>query len=207
LTPAEPQFLQAQPVRQELTRRVRELGSIIEEAIGEPSQLRQNSPVLQAAVDGLLNALAGWRIVAVHLGQVPHDQAQQQASIVSQALPDELRLGLENADQAGWLTNPVILRHIYDQGVAALSALSVYTPSLRLLADQTAEVLAGVVCALNGLALLAGGFARPVPHRHGFRRHVPNWLPLWSTQRVSSLRLARSSCSGSSPHGRTARSP
>ena len=172
-----PELLQTQPVRQELTRRVCELGSTIEEAIGESSQLRQNSPVLQAAVDGLLKALAGWRIVAVHLVQVPHDQAQQLAAIVSQAVPNELRPGLESGDPLGWLTNPIGLRRIYDQGVAALNTLPADTPSLRLLADQTAEVLAGVSGALNGLSLLVGDFARPVPRRAGVRLHVPDWLP------------------------------
>ena len=125
----------------------------------------------------MLKALAGWRIVAVHLAQLPHDQAQQLAAIVSQAVPNELRPGFESGDPAGWLTNPVGLRRIYDQGVAALNALPADTPSLRLLADQTAEVLAGVSCALNGLALLVGDFARPVPRRGGIRLHVPNWLP------------------------------
>jgi uncharacterized membrane protein YccC len=164
-------------MRQELTRRVVELDPIIEEAIGESSQLRQNSPVLQAAVDGLLKALAGWRIVAVHLAQLPHDQAQQLAAIVSQAAPNELRPGFDSGDRAGWLGNPVALRRIYERGAAALNALSADTPSLRLLADQTADVLAGVACALNGLALLVGDFARPVPRRLGVRLHVPNWLP------------------------------
>jgi uncharacterized membrane protein YccC len=186
LAPAGPQLLQTQPIRQELTRRVCELGSTVEEAIGESSQLRQNSPVLQAAVDGLLKALAGWRIVAVHLVQVPHDQAQQQAALVSQAVPNELRPGFESGDPVGWLTNPVGLRRIYDQGVAALNTLPADTPSLRLLADQTAEVLAGVSCALNGLALLVGDFARPVPRRVGIRLHVPDWLPpLIDAARVS----------------------
>ena len=171
------ELLHTQPLRQELTRRVIELDSLIEEAIGELSQLRQNSPVLRAAVDGLLKALAGWRIVAVHLAQLPHDHAQQLAATVSQAAPNELRPGFESADPAGWLTNPVGLRRSYDQGVAALNALPADTPSLRLLADQTAEVVAGVACALNGLALLAGDFARPVRRRRGVRLHVPNWQP------------------------------
>jgi uncharacterized membrane protein YccC len=172
-----PELAETQPVRQELVRRVVELDSSIEEAIGESSQLRQNSPVLKAAVDGLLKALAGWRIVAVHFAQLPHDQAQQLAAIVSRAVPDELRPGLETGDPAGWLTNPVGRRGIYDQGAVALNALPADTPSLRLLADQTAEVLAGVSCALNGLALLVGGFARPVPRRMGVWLHVPNWHP------------------------------
>jgi uncharacterized membrane protein YccC len=171
------EFVEMQPIRQELTRRVCELGSTIEEAIGESSQLRQNSPVLQAAVDGLLKALAGWRIVAVHLAQLPHEQAQQLAAIVSQAVPNELRPGFESGDPEGWLTDPVGLRRIYDQGAAALNTLPADTPSLRLLADQMAEVLAGVSCALNGLALLVGDFARPIRRRGGLRLHVPNWLP------------------------------
>ena len=172
-----PELLHTQPLRQELTRRVSELDSPIEEAIGESSQLRQNSPVLKAAVDGLLKALAGWRIVAVHLVQLPHDHAQQLAATVSQAAPNELRPGLESADPLGWLTNPMGLRRSYDQGVAALNALPADTPSLRLLADQTAEVLAGVSGALNGLALLAGDFARPVRRRRGVRLDVPDWPP------------------------------
>ncbi len=180
------ELLQTQPVRQELTRRVIELDPIIEEAIGESANLRQNSPVLQAAVDGLLKALAGWRIVAVHLAQLAHDQAQQLAAIVSQAAPNELRPGSENEDPAVWLGNPVGLRRIHDQGVAALNTLPADTPSLRLLADRTADVLAGVSCALNGLALLVGDFARPVPRRGGVRLHVPDWLPpLIDAARVS----------------------
>ena len=87
------ELLHTQPLRQELTRRVIELDLLIEEAIGELSQLRQNSPVLRAAVDGLLKALAGWRIVAVHLAQLPHDHAQQLAANVSQAAPNERGLG------------------------------------------------------------------------------------------------------------------
>ena len=172
-----PELVETQPVRQELTRRVCELGSSVEEAIGESSQLRQNSPVLQAAVDGLLKALASWRIIAVHFAQVPHDQAQQQAAIVSEAVPNELRPGFKSGEAAAWLGKPVALRHIFEQGAAALNALSADAPSLRLLADQTAEVLAGVSRALNGLALLVGDFARPVPRRGGVRLHVPDWLP------------------------------
>jgi uncharacterized membrane protein YccC len=47
----------------------------------------------------------------------------------------------------------------------------------RLLADQTAKVLAGVSRALNGLALLVDESARPVPWRRGVLPYVPDWLP------------------------------
>ncbi|HUC68890.1 MAG TPA: FUSC family protein [Stellaceae bacterium] len=186
LAVAGPEISQTQPIRQELARRVIELDTIIEEAIGESSQLRQNSPVLRAAVDGLLKALAAWRVLAVHLAQLTHDEALQLAAIVSQAVPNELRPELQSGDPGRWLTNPVGLGPIYEQGVAALNALSADTPSLRLLVDQTADVLAGVSCALNGLALLVGDFVRPVLRRGGVRLHVPDWLPpLIDAARVS----------------------
>jgi uncharacterized membrane protein YccC len=172
-----PELLQTQPVRQELCRRIAALDSSIEEAIGESSQLRQNSPVLQVAVDGLLKGLTGWRIVAVRLLQVPHDQAQQQVAIVSQAIPNELKPGFDSGGSVGWFTNPVDLGCIYERGAAALNALPADTPSLRLLADQTAEVLAGVSRAVNGVALLLGDPARSPSRRGGVRLHVPDWLP------------------------------
>src|SRR5437660_1681180 len=76
---AGPDLLDTQQVRREFVRRVTALDPVIDEALGESSQLRYHSPVLQRAVDGLLAALAGWRVVAVHLVRVSHDQARQQA--------------------------------------------------------------------------------------------------------------------------------
>ena len=59
-----------------------------------------------------------------------------------------------------------------------LIALPANTPSLRLLADELAEVLAGMSDALNGLALLVADPARPVPRRRDlFRLRVPDLLP------------------------------
>jgi len=59
----------------------------------------------------------------------------------------------------------------------ALSAQPAGTPSLRLLTDQTAAVLAGVCHALDGLALLVDDPARPLSRRRGMRLGVPDWLP------------------------------
>jgi hypothetical protein len=56
---AGPGLPQTQPVQRELLRRVIALDPVIDEAIGESSQLRYHSPVLQMAVDGLFAALAG----------------------------------------------------------------------------------------------------------------------------------------------------
>ncbi len=78
---------------------------------------------------------------------------------------------------AGWMADPVRLRRACEMAVRTLTALPAGTPSLRLLADQTAKVLDGISDALNGLALLVGAAVRPVPRRRGFRLRVPDWLP------------------------------
>jgi uncharacterized membrane protein YccC len=174
---AGPDLPDTQPVRRELVRRVTALDPVIDEALGESSQLRYHSPVLQRAVDGLLAALAGWRIVAVHLVRVSDHQAQQEADAVLQAVPQELRSASVRGEPARWIDDPVGQRRICEAAVRRLIALPATTPSLRLLSDQTAEALAGIAHALNGLALLVADPARPVPRRRGFRLRVPDWLP------------------------------
>src|SRR6266850_1930975 len=174
---AGPDLPETQPVRRELVRRVAALDPVIDEALGESSQLRYHSPVLQRAVDGLLGALAGWRTVAVHLVQVLHYEARQESAAVLQAVPQELRSAPVQGEPARWIDDPVGLRRICEAAVRRLIALPAATPSLRLLADQTAEVLAGLSHALNRLALLAADPARPVPRRGGVRLRVPDWLP------------------------------
>ena len=174
---AGPDLPDTQPVRRELVRRVVALDPVIDEALGESSQLRYHSPVLQRAVDGLLAALAGWRTVAGHLVRVSPSQARQEAEAVLQAVPQELRSASMQGEPARWIDDPVGLRRICEAAVRRLIALPAATPSLRLLADQTAEVLAGISHALNGLALLVDDPARPVPRRGGFRLRVPDLLP------------------------------
>jgi uncharacterized membrane protein YccC len=46
-----------------------------------------------------------------------------------------------------------------------------------LLADQTAEALAGMSHALEGLALLVADPTRARSRRHGLKLHVPDWAP------------------------------
>ena len=192
---AGPEFPETQPVRRELVRRVIALDSVIDEAIGESAQLRNHSPVLQAAVNGLFAAIAGWRVVAVHFAKLPHDQARQGAATVLQAVPKELLSEPEREEPARWIADPIGLDRVCDAGVQALIALPAGTPSLRLLADQTAKVLAGVSRALNGLALLVDESARRVPWRRGVSPCVPDWLPLWSMRaRFVAIGAAAHSC-------------
>ena len=70
------EFERTQTVRRELVRRVIALDPAIDEALGESSQLRYHSPVLQNALDGLVTALAGWRTAAVLLARLPEPSAR-----------------------------------------------------------------------------------------------------------------------------------
>ncbi len=176
LSPAGSEFPDTQPVRRELIRRVVALDPVIDEAIGESSQLRYHSPILERAVDGLLAASAGWRTVAVHLMRLPYEAARREAEFVLRTLPQELRSAPMEGEPIRWMADPTRLRRMCDATVGALLVLPAGTPSLRLLADHTAEALAGMSHALNGLALLVNDPARPIPRR-GRKLRVPDWLP------------------------------
>jgi uncharacterized membrane protein YccC len=173
---AGPEMPETQPARRELVRRVIALDPVIDEAKGESSQIRYHSPALQRALDGLLAAHAGWRTIAVLLARLPDDEARREADAVLRSIPEELR-SAEHGVPAGWMADPVRQRRACETAVRALSAVPARTPSLRLLADQTARVINGISDALNGMALLAGAPVSPVPRGRGFRLRVPDWLP------------------------------
>ena len=69
-----------QPVRRELVRQVIALDPVIDQAIGESSRLHYHSRVLQTAMDGLFEALAGWSAVMWRLARLPDDTARQECS-------------------------------------------------------------------------------------------------------------------------------
>jgi uncharacterized membrane protein YccC len=171
-------FEETQTLRRELVRRVIVLDPVIDEALGESAQLRYHSPVLQIAIDGLLSAMAGWRTAAVLLARSPDERARQEADAVLARVPEELRLAPEGGEPPRWIAEPTRLLRVCDAAVRGLIALPARTPSLRLLADQTAEALGGISHALNGLALLVDDPAQPVDRRRGRRRlRIPDWLP------------------------------
>ncbi len=172
------EFEGTQTVRRELVRRVILLDPVIDEALGKSAQLRYYSPVLQNALDGLLDALGGWRTAAVLLARAPDQRAREEAATVLARVPEELCLGPEQDEATRWIADPTRLLRLCDAAVRRLIALRAGTPSLRLLADQTAEVLAGISRALDALALLIADPARPVPRSLGVRRlRIADWLP------------------------------
>ena len=78
------------PARRDLVMRVVALSPLIDEAIGEASDLRYRLPALRAAVNGLFAALSGWRTVATCLEQLQDSEGTREADIILQTLPQHL---------------------------------------------------------------------------------------------------------------------
>ena len=174
---AGPQLPDTQPERRELVRRVIALDPLIDQAIGESGQVRYHAPTLQVAVHGLFRALDGWRGVATHLSRVQNDQDQHGVETILRSIPPELRSAQEIGSPKRWMADPAAQRRVCEKAVRTLLALPAGTPALRLLADEAAKVVAGILHALDGLALLVDS-PRPFPvvhHRAGLM--VADWLP------------------------------
>src|SRR5215469_4669364 len=167
LTVAGADFDDTQRIRWELVRRAIALDPVIDEAIGESSELRYRSPLLERAINGLFAALVGWRAVANHLVRLSEDEARRTAAAVLESVPPQLQSMSENDQATRWIADPIGLHRICAAAIERLISWPAETPSLRLLADQTASVLTGITHALNGLTLLVADPARPVQHRSG----------------------------------------
>jgi uncharacterized membrane protein YccC len=168
-----------QPVRRDLIRQIIALDPVMDQAIGESSKLLYYLPVLEAAIDGLAAALAAWRGVVTRLTRLPPDAARQEAGSVLCSIHEELRSALREGETTPWMADPSDMHRCCDAAVRSLIAIPASTPSQRLIADQTANVLAGFAAVLDGLALLVAAPARPRTLRRGVRLHVPDWLPLF----------------------------
>jgi uncharacterized membrane protein YccC len=170
-----PEQSETRPIRRDLIRRVTALDPIIDEALGESSDLRPHSPELQAAKGGLFAALSGWRTAAVHL-ELQSQQARREAYIVLENIPPELR-SVDTRDEAtNWTVDPFSGRNACASAVRAVTSLSADTPSLRLLTDQAAAALLGIRRALDGLLLLIDP-TRNIPRSRSARFRIPDMLP------------------------------
>ena len=172
---AGPEQSRTRLIRRDFIRRVAALDPVIDEALGDSSDLRPHSPVLQAAVGGLFAALSGWRAAAVHLDLLG-DTGRWEARNVLESIPPELHSVPVHGEAADWAADPSTWRKICTSAVRALTALPANTPSLRLLADRTAQGLIGIRRALDGLMLLVDP-AGNVPRSRSVWLSVPDLLP------------------------------
>jgi uncharacterized membrane protein YccC len=158
-----------QPIRRELIRQVAALDPMIDEAIGESSTLRYHSPVLQGAIDGLFASLAASYSIAARLTKI---------YTILGSIPEELRSALPAKQATFGMADPIALRRRCGAAARMLATMPAGTASLRLLADQTANVLVGFAAVLEATALLVfADQARPRTRRRGFKIYVSDWLP------------------------------
>ncbi len=163
---------QFQALRRDLLRRVIALDPVIDAAIGEASDLRYRSAVLQRAVSGLMETISVWRAAAFEIARSGNEAARREAHAVHDQLPrDRLSPGA-----SGSAKKPAELRQACCAAARSLTRFNARTPSERLLADSAAEGMLGMARALNGLT----GVVDPsdmIPVRGMARLHIPDWLP------------------------------
>jgi uncharacterized membrane protein YccC len=162
--------------RRSLLKRVTALDTVADEAIGESSEIRYRSGVLQNALDGLFASIAGWSVIANHFEQRPSDTPREDANAILGLIPPELQKALAEDDAEAWINEAPKLRGLLAESSAALNAMPASAPSLRLAADRTARTLAFLSHALNGVAFLND----PVGALQWSQRkklRVPDWLP------------------------------
>jgi len=165
-----------QSERRELLSRVIALEPAVDQTLGESSHVRLHVVTLERAVHGLLRALDGWRRVATHLSQSAGQENRLGETILCR-IPSELRLASEPGTSERWMSDPVVPRRVCEAALHALLALPADTASLRLLADETAKTLAGLVDALDGLALLVDAPVQPLRNPRSVRPGLSDWLP------------------------------
>jgi uncharacterized membrane protein YccC len=176
LTLAGAEFAEIQLLRRAFVGRVIALDSVLDQSLGESSQLRYHSPVLQHGVDGLFAAMAAWRNVSLMLSRSPPARAAEETGEALACLPEALRAPPGPEGSVRWADKPVAMRAVCDAAYPALRALPATTPSARLLADQVAALCAALSRVFNALALL--GHAGPVRNTQGTRRiRIPDLLP------------------------------
>jgi uncharacterized membrane protein YccC len=177
LTLAGPQLPDTQMERGELVRRGIGLEPMIDQALGESSRVRYRSSTLQTAVRGLLAALDGWRGVATHLKRLPDHMGSGVVESIVRGIPPELRSAWEPNSAERWMADPTRLQRVCEDAERTLLTLKTDTPSQRLLADETAKVLNGIVCVLDGLALLVDAPGRASAEYREVPPTIPDWLP------------------------------
>jgi uncharacterized membrane protein YccC len=158
------------PRRRALIARTAALSALLDEVVGESPDLRVRSATLQAAVDGLFQALSGWRMVATHLESAEPDAAAADAAPTIAVLPPGPAMVMSAE------AKPADTRDRCRETARQLVRTHVDTAGAALVAAGAADCLLGLERALNGLALLVQPQRAEIrPGSAGLR--LPDLLP------------------------------
>jgi uncharacterized membrane protein YccC len=180
LATASPDFEFLRTQRRDLVLAASRLDTVIDEAVGEASDLRARSLTLQRAVDGLLAALSGWRNVANHREILSRntlpEHAQQQTAPQPCVPPADYLPSWQVPPMKQLIEAPDIVRSNLLASVRLTLRAETNRHSERLIADRTADALLGLCRALEGLILL--GLPRQSKRRgRAAWPRVPDLLP------------------------------
>jgi uncharacterized membrane protein YccC len=166
LSPLAPDYEVMRGERRALVLRAVQLEALMDEAVGEASDLRTHSGALQRGVNGVLAALTGWRNVANH----------RQALAERGAPPPGALPGVNVPDPSSLLDDPWRVRRDMLAEIRRIARQAAHDIPSRLIADRTAEALLGLCRTLEGLVLLAQP-GHKVRDGRGARPRVPDLLP------------------------------
>ena len=160
----------ARAARREIMRRVIALDPMIDTALGEASDLRYRSRILQAGVGGLITTISAWRTMALHLGAEPRTEDDDVVGAV-EAILQRLATTPEDAERGA-----PGLRDACDAAAKAAVRIEARSPASQLLATAAAAGAIGAARAFNGLTLIVD--PRRTRREDALARlHIPDWLP------------------------------
>ena len=160
----------ARAARREIMRRVIALDPMIDTALGEASDLRYRSRILQAGVGGLITTISAWRSMALHLGAEPRTEDDDVVGAV-EAILQRLATTPEDAERGA-----PGLRDACDAAAKAAVRIEARSPASQLLATAAAAGAIGAARAFNGLTLIVD--PRRTRREDALARlHIPDWLP------------------------------
>ncbi|MFL6602916.1 MAG: FUSC family protein [Steroidobacteraceae bacterium] len=163
-----PDWEELRTARRALIGRVIALDATIDEAVGEPSDLRNQAGVLHTTQEALFVALSAWRGIANHLSTVPRQQAIE---IGAALLP-----GLSKLADCAWADGAQLAREISSVESRIAADTAAVDVSARLVVDGTMRTLQALERAANALVLTSRSVQGPSSGRTPLSR-VPDALP------------------------------
>jgi uncharacterized membrane protein YccC len=164
-------------LRRELIRKVVMLNAVIDEAIGEASDLRVRARTLLGAVEGLFCALAAWRGMANHIERMPEAARARLSMLIKPAIEEVTRFC--------WGEDLLRTRAICEAASHSLANTEVRDVAGTILLDSAIAAVDGLARAVNALILVAAP-GREHEDRRRYWLYITDPLPAF----VNAVRAA-----------------